>query len=97
MSGMSETHDVPEQRRLWSDMLEVEKEMSEALGIGEKTEEVLEEARDTSESPNTARSGSLQQRQVTDLAIGNVWTEMSEEGEMREVLNPVGDVTLRPI
>jgi hypothetical protein len=79
------------------EVLGEEKEMSEALGIGEKTEEVLEKARDTSESPNTARSGSLQQRQATDLAIGNVWTEMSDEGEMREVLNPVGDVTLRPI
>ena len=54
------------------EVLGEEKEMSEALGIGEKTEEVLEKARDTSESPNTARSGSLQQRQATDLAIGNV-------------------------
>ena len=64
--------------------------MSEALGIVEKTEEVLEEARDTSESPTTARSGSLEQGQTTDLTIVNVWTEMSE------VLSPVGDATLLP-
>jgi hypothetical protein len=55
-----------------TEVLGEEKEMSEALGIGEKTEEVLEEARDTSESPITARSGSLQQRQTTDLTIVNV-------------------------